>query len=159
MGIECLKMFLIYQRIFQGGCSILYTGFCRFTRNSSCPGISPQRCLAHIIAKSYHFRTVIQLSRYTRENIPQGVTFKTPIFVRFFKKLKLCIVAQKHTLLIGRHLASLKKRLFLKLFSENWKFVILHKTNILVLIVFNLSRGKGLERQKIKQIWKLFYFC
>ena len=24
MGIECLKMFLIYQRIFQGGCSILY---------------------------------------------------------------------------------------------------------------------------------------
>ena len=26
----------------------------------------------HIIAKSYHFRTVIQLSRYTRENIPQG---------------------------------------------------------------------------------------
>lgn len=74
----------------------------------------------HIIAKSYHFRTVIQLSRYTRENIPQGVTFKTPIFVRFFKtffkKLKFCIVAQKHTLLIGRHLASLKKRLFLKLF-------------------------------------------
>ena len=57
------------------------------------------------------------------KNIPQGVTFKTPIFVRFFKtffkKLKLCIVAQKHTLLIGRHLASLKKRLFLKLFSEN----------------------------------------
>ena len=74
----------------------------------------------HIIAKSYHFRTVIQLSRYTRENIPQGVTFKTPIFVRFFKtffkKLKFCIVAQKHTLLIGRHLATLKKRLFLKLF-------------------------------------------
>ena len=31
----------------------------------------------------------------------------------------LIIVAQKHTLLIGRHLASLKKRLFLKLFSEN----------------------------------------
>lgn len=27
----------------------------------------------HIIAKSYYFRTVIQLSRYTRENIPQGV--------------------------------------------------------------------------------------
>ena len=59
--------------------------FCRFTRNSSCPGISPQRCFAHIIAKSYHFRTVIQLSRCTRENIPQGVTFKTPIFVGFFK--------------------------------------------------------------------------
>ena len=28
------------------------------------------------------------------KNIPQGVTFKTPIFVRFFKKLKFCIVAQ-----------------------------------------------------------------
>ena len=108
------------SEFFRGGCSILYTGFCRFTRNSSCPGISPQRCFAHIIAKSYHFRTVIQLSRCTRENIPQGVTFKTPIFVRFlktfFKKLKFCIVAQKHTLLIGRHLASLKKRLFLQLF-------------------------------------------
>ena len=59
--------------------------FCRFTRNSSCPGISPQRCIAHIIAKSYHFRTVIQLSKHMRENIPQGVTFKTPIFVGFFK--------------------------------------------------------------------------
>ena len=58
---------------FQGGCSILYTATCRFTRNSSCPGISPQRCLAHIIAKSYHFRTVIQLSKHMRENIPQGV--------------------------------------------------------------------------------------
>ena len=122
MGIECLKMFLIYQRIFQGGCSILYTGFCRFTRNSSCPGISPQRLHARSleVLASYHFRTVIQLSRYTRENIPQGVTFKTPIFVRFFKNffknLKFCIVAQKHTLLIGRHLARRKKRLFLKLF-------------------------------------------
>ena len=73
------------SEFFRGGCSILYTGFCRFTRNSSCPGISPQRCFAHIIAKSYHFRTVIQLSRCTRENIPQGVTFKTPIFVGFFK--------------------------------------------------------------------------
>ena len=57
----------------------------------------------------------------TREKISlKGVTFKTPIFVRFFKtffkKLKFCIVAQKHTLLIGRHLASLKKRLFLQLF-------------------------------------------
>ena len=104
---------------FQSGCSILCTGFCRFTRNSSCPGISPQRCLAHIIAKSYHFRTVIQLSRYTRENIPQGVTFKTPIFVRFFKtffkKLKVCSVAQKRPSL-GRHFESLKKRLFMKLF-------------------------------------------
>ena len=93
--------------------------FCRFTRNSSCPGISPRCCLAHIIAKSYHFRTVIQLSRYTRENIPQGVTFKTPIFVRFFKtffkKLKVCSVAQKRPSL-GRHFESLKKRLFLKLF-------------------------------------------
>ena len=29
----------------------------------SCPGISPQRCLAHIIAKSYPIRTVIQLSK------------------------------------------------------------------------------------------------
>ena len=76
-------------------------------------------CLAHIIAKSYHFRTVIQLSRYTRENIPQGVTFKTPIFVRFFKtffkKLKVCSVAQKRPSL-GRHFESLKKRLFMKLF-------------------------------------------
>ena len=93
--------------------------FCRFTRNSSCPGISPRCCLAHIIAKSYHFRTVIQLSRCTRENIPQGVTFKTPIFVRFFKtffkKLKVCSVAQKRPSL-GRHFESLKKRLFLKLF-------------------------------------------
>ena len=89
------------------------------TRNSSCPGISPRCCLAHIIAKSYHFRTVIQLSRCTRENIPQGVTFKTPIFVRFFKtffkKLKVCSVAQKRPSL-GRHFESLKKRLFLKLF-------------------------------------------
>ena len=53
------------------------------------------------------------------KNIPQGVTFKTPIFVRFFKtffkKLKVCSVAQKHPSL-GRHLARLKKRLFLKLF-------------------------------------------
>ena len=57
------------------GISTTKASFCRFTRNSSCPGISPQRCLAHIIAKSYHFRTVIQLSRYTRENIPQGLTF------------------------------------------------------------------------------------
>ena len=119
MGIECLKMFLIYIKIYKGGCSILNTGFCRFTRNSSCPGISPQRCLAHIIARSYHFRTVIQLSRCTRENIPQGVTFKTPIFVRFFKtffkKLKVCSVAQKRPSL-GRHFESLKKRLFLKFF-------------------------------------------
>ena len=119
MGIECLKMFLIYQKIFKvaivsfilisvGGGSyykktspnsnwnkphknVPQNPFCRFTRNSSCSGISPQRCLAHIIAKSYHFRTVIQLSRCTREKHP--------------------------------------------------------------------SRGKGLERQKIKQIRKLFYFC
>ena len=122
MGIESLKMFLIYQRIFQGGCSILYTGFCRFTRNSSCPGISPQRCLAHIIAKSYHFRTVIQFFRFTRENIPQGVTFKTPIFVgfckTFFKKLKFCSFAQ---------------------------------TSLSVFGCFYPSRGKGLERQKINQ--------
>ena len=121
MGIESLKMFLIYQRIFQGGCSILYTGFCRFTRNSSCPGISPQRLHArsYEVLAWYHFRTVIQLSRYTRENIPQGVTFKTSVFPgffkTFFKKLDFCSIAQKHPSL-GRHLESLKKRLFLQLF-------------------------------------------
>ena len=119
MGIESLKMFLIYIKIYKGGCSIFNTGFCRFTRNSSCPGISPERCLAHIIAKSYHFRTVIQLSRYTRESIPQGVTFKTSVFPgffkTFFKKLDFCSIAQKHPSL-GRHLESLKKRLFLQLF-------------------------------------------
>ena len=53
------------------------------------------------------------------KNIPQGVTFKTPIFVRFFKtffkKLKVCSIAQKRPSL-GRHFESLKKRLFLKLF-------------------------------------------
>ena len=53
------------------------------------------------------------------KNIPQGVTFKTPIFVRFFKtffkKLKVCSVAQKRPSL-GRHFESLKKRLFLKFF-------------------------------------------
>ena len=38
-----------------------------------------------VFAKSYHFRTVIQLSKHKRKNIPQGVTFKTPIFVGFFK--------------------------------------------------------------------------
>ena len=72
---------------FQGGCSIHYMGFCRFTRNSSCPGISPQRLHARSfeVLAWYHFRTVIRLSRYTRENIPQGVTFKTPIFVGFSK--------------------------------------------------------------------------
>ena len=56
----------------------------------------------------------------TREKISlKGVTFKTPIFVRFFKtffkKLKVCSVAQKRPSL-GRHFESLKKRLFMKLF-------------------------------------------
>ena len=69
------------------GISTTKASFCRFTRNSSCPGISPQRCLAHIIAKSYHFRRSLSCQD-ARGNIP----------------------------LIGRHLESLKKRLFLKLF-------------------------------------------
>ena len=42
---------------------IFYKISCRFTWNSSYPGITPQRCLAHIIAKSYHFQTVIKFSR------------------------------------------------------------------------------------------------
>ena len=119
-------MFLIYQRIFQGGCSILYAGFCRFTRNSSCPGISPQRLHARSleVLASYHFRTVIQLSRYTRENIPQGVTFKTSVFPgffkTFFKKLDFCSIAQKHPSL-GRHLESLKKTTFSETFLFSFK--------------------------------------
>ena len=58
------------------------------------------------------------LAEYTNEYM-KGVTFKTPIFVRFFKtffkKLKVCSVAQKRPSL-GRHFESLKKRLFMKLF-------------------------------------------
>ena len=87
--------------------------FCRFTRNSSCSGISPQRCLAHIIAKSYHFRTVIQLSRCTRENIPQGVTFKTPIFVGFFKTFLFSLKSHNKK---SRHIDSTNSgRIFLPL--------------------------------------------
>ena len=93
---------------------------CRFCY--PCPhlgGVASLSSYPTVIAKSYPIRTVIQLSRYTRENIPQGVTFKTPIFVRFFKtffkKLKVCSVAQKRPSL-GRHFESLKKRLFMKLF-------------------------------------------
>ena len=127
---KLIKSYVLWS-VLSGVTCILILFFTVLPECRSCPGISPQRCLAHIIAKSYHFRTVIQLSRCTRENIPQGVTFKTPIFVRFFKtffkKLKFCIVAQKHTLLIGRHLASLKKRIFLKLFSDFTNFVGLHK--------------------------------
>ena len=95
-----LKMFLIYQRIFQGGCSILYTGFCRFTRNSSCPGISPQRLHArsYEVLAWYHFRTVIQLSRCTGE-----ISLKGWLLKRWFLYV------------------------FSKLFSKSWKFVALHK--------------------------------
>ncbi len=105
--------------------------FCRFTRNSSCPGISPQRLHARSfeVLAWYHFRTVIQLSRYTRENIPQGVTFKTTNFEGFCKT-----------------------------FFINLKFCSFAQTSLSVFGCFYPSRGKGLERQKINQNRKLFYF-
>ena len=129
MGIESLKMFLIYQKVFKVAVVSFIQAFAVSPRNSSCLGISPQRCLAHIIAKSYHFRTVIQLSRYTRENIPQGVTFKTTNFEGFCKT-----------------------------FFINLKFCSFAQTSLSVFGCFYPSRGKGLERQKINQNRKLFYF-
>ena len=86
------------------------------------PAPESHRSVALLISSQSHITFGRSFScQGTREKISlKGVTFKTPIFVRFFKtffkKLKFCIVAQKHTLLIGRHLASLKKRLFLQLF-------------------------------------------
>ena len=65
--IQLYGKYIIYQfTIIKNICSfvnIFLQISCRFTRNSSCPGISPQRCLARIIAKSYHFQTVIKFSR------------------------------------------------------------------------------------------------
>ena len=115
-----------------------------------------------VFAKSYHFRTVIQLSRCARENIPQGVTFKTPIFVRFFKtffkKLNFCSIAQKHPAL-GRHLESLKKRLFLKLFSDFTNFVGLHKhLNFYLFSFLPLTYVRVSEGQKFSCFENFFIF-
>ena len=36
----------------------------------SCPGVSPRRCFAHVIAKSYPIRTVIQLLDVEKQKEP-----------------------------------------------------------------------------------------
>ena len=122
MGIKCLKMFLIYQKVFKVAVVSIIWAFA--VSPEIVPAPESHRnvfTLAHTRSwRSITFGRSFSCQEAREKNIPQGVTFKTPIFVRFFKtffkKLKFCIVAQKHTLLIGRHLASLKKRLFLKLF-------------------------------------------
>ena len=48
---------------------------CTVPECRSCPGVSPQRCFAHAVAKSYPIRTVIQLLdvEKTKEPITQSI--------------------------------------------------------------------------------------
>ena len=57
-------------------CQSVKLAFCRtlrfavFPECRSCPGVSPRRCFAHVIAKSYPIRTVIQLSDVEKQKEP-----------------------------------------------------------------------------------------
>ena len=74
--------------------------FAVFPGRRSCPGVSPQRCRAHVITQSYPVRTVIQLSRISgfscSSHIEQGQ--KRKLFLLFEKKFQKTerAVAQKH---------------------------------------------------------------
>ena len=64
-GLDSKTVYLTNRR--KSGCKteLFSQIFCRFLRMSffcACPGISPRRRLAHIVARSYPIRTVIQLS-------------------------------------------------------------------------------------------------
>lgn len=75
--------------------AVIKYGVCRFTRTSflyACPGVSPQRRRARIIAQSYPVRTAIQLSRiaeseYPPSSLDKGVGKYTRVVeksIRFF---------------------------------------------------------------------------
>jgi len=78
---------------------------CRFTRSSffcACPGFSPQRRRAHIIAQSYPVRTVIQLSRITipSSSLDKGVSKYNPVVkksIQFFLQDRISFTIYKNT--------------------------------------------------------------